>query len=88
MLSKSGVMQNKVIIDRKKGLSQSRNLSFYWKYLPEWVWPGAFKEKCSMYQICGWYRDFSERVSERFLENSTKYFEEKRKLLVNKEYEG
>lgn len=34
------------------------------------------------------YRDFSERVSERFLENSTKYFEEKRKLLVNKEYEG
>ena len=85
---KSGVMENGVVIDTEEGSPQGGNLS----PLLANVYLNEFDQEFLKRGVpCIRYADDivllakSKRASERLLENSTKYLEEKLKLTVNRE---
>ena len=85
---KSGVMENGVVIETEEGSPQGGNLSpllaniylneFDWEFLKRGV-------PCIRYADDIVLLAKSKRTSERLLESSTKYLEEKLKLTVNRE---
>ena len=85
---KSGVMENGVVMETEEGSPQGRNLSPLLAnvYLNEFDW--EFKRRgvpCIRYADDIVLLAKSERASERLLESSIKYLEEKLKLKVNRE---
>ena len=85
---KSGVMENGVVIDTEEGLPQGGNLS----PLLANVYLNEFDQEFLKRSVpCVRYADDivllakSRRASERLLESSTKYLEERLKLTVNRE---
>ena len=85
---KSGVMENGVLMETEKGSPQGGNLSPLLAniYLNEFDW--EFRRRgvpCIRYADDIVLLAKSERASERLLESSTRYLEEKLKLKVNRE---